>query len=72
MKERLAMNAKQKKGSTVREEILEFLFIINFIPCTVEAADKILKGVRFFFIKHPEYVDMFDLELFDDLFIIEK
>ena len=65
-------NIRQKKGLTSRGEIQEFLFLIDFVPCTLEAAVKIMKGLRYFFLKHPEYVDMFDLELVSDLFIIEK
>ena len=66
------MNVRQRKGFTTREEIREFLFLIDFVPCTIEAAVKIMKGLRYFFLKHPEYADMFDRELFCDLFIMEK
>ena len=67
-----AVNVRQKKGSIIRGEIQEFLFLIDFAPCTIEAAVKIMKGLRYFFLKHPEYADMFDRELFCDLFIMEK
>jgi len=67
-----AVNVRQRKGFTTREEIREFLFLIDFVPCTIEAAVKIMKGLRYFFLKHPEYADMFDRELFCDLFIMEK
>ena len=66
------MNVRGRKGFTTRGEIQEFLFLINFVPCTVEAAVKIMKGLRCFFLKHPEYADMFDRQLFRDLFIMEK
>lgn len=66
------MNVRQKKGFTTRGEIQEFLFLIDFVPCTIEAAVKIMKGLRYFFLKHPEYADMFDRELFSGLFIMEK
>jgi len=66
------VNVRQRKGFTTREEIREFLFLIDFVPCTIEAAVKIMKGLRYFFLKHPEYADMFDRELFCDLFIMEK
>ena len=65
-------NVRQRKGLTRRREIQEFLFLIDFVPCTLEAAVKIMKGLRYFFLKYPEHADMFDLELFSDLFIIEK
>lgn len=67
-----AVKARQRKGFTTRGEIQEFLFLIDFVPCTIEAAVKIMKGLRYFFLKHPEYADMFDRELFSDLFIMEK
>jgi len=66
------VNVRQKKGSTTRGEIQEFLFLINFAPCTIEAAVKIMKGLRYFFLKHPEYADIFDQELFYNLFMMEK
>jgi len=66
------VNVRQKKGSTTRGEIQEFLFLINFAPCTIEAAVKIMKGLRYFFLKHPEYADIFDKELFYNLFMMEK
>jgi len=67
-----AVKVRQKKGFTMGGEIQEFLFLIDFVPCTIEAAVKIMKGLRCFFLKHPEYADMFDRELFCELFIMEK
>jgi len=66
------VKVRQNKGFTTRGEIQEFLFLMDFVPCTTEAAVKIMKGLRYFFLKHPEYADMFDQELFCDLFIMEK
>jgi hypothetical protein len=66
------VNVRRKKGFTTRGEIQEFLFLIDFVPCTIEAAVKIMKGLRYFFLKYPEYADMFDRELFCDLFVMEK
>jgi len=65
-------NIRWRRGLTTRGEIQEFLFLIDFVPCTLEAAVKIMKGLRYFFLKHPEHADMFDLELLSDLFIIEN
>jgi len=67
-----SVKVRQNEGFTTRGEIQEFLFLVDFVPCTIEAAVKIMKGLRYFFLKHPEYADMFDRELFCDLFIMEK